>query len=64
MNLIAGPVTINLCTQYSFRWVMFIGGIVFSTGFFLSAFISHIEHMFITYGFISGKGMRLNTGML
>jgi len=48
----------KLAIRYSPRLVVFLGGIIFSLGFFLSSFVTpnHAWLIWITYGVISGFG--------
>ena len=56
LSLLLGPVASALTTRFGFRLVTIAAGLVSCTGFVLSAFVTSIWQLYITFGVIVGAG--------
>ena len=52
---LTGPVASIVCHRWSHRTSTILGGIITSTGLFLSAFSTSVNYLIVTFGVISGN---------
>ncbi|XP_033731373.1 monocarboxylate transporter 12-like [Pecten maximus] len=59
LSFALGPLANYLVGVFSFRSVVMFGGLLLSTGYFISAFVTRMEWMFLTIGVVCGFGSGL-----
>nr|WP_321269691.1 OFA family MFS transporter [uncultured Tolumonas sp.] len=61
-----GPITMisggKINDKFGPRFVIFVGGLMFGGGMFLSGYATHLDHLILSYGILTGLGLGMVYG--